>query len=88
MNTTSGAVNWSSNTSSSSRSCKITATVTVNGKSGSATATCTQSEDAISSTSYGNVTKGTITNATIPASGTTSNYTATAGNGSQVITYS
>lgn len=35
---------------------------------------------------YGNVTAGTITNTTIPASGTTTNYTATAGNGSQ--TYS
>lgn len=33
--------------------------------------------------SYGNVTKGTITNKTIPASGTTTDYTATAGNGSQ-----
>ena len=88
LNTTTGAVQWQSNTSSSSRSCKITATTTVNGKSGSATATCTQSADAVSSTSYGNVTAGTITNATIPASGTTTNYTATAGNGSQVITYS
>lgn len=88
LNTTTGAVQWQSNTSSSSRSCQITATVTVNGKSGSATATCTQSADAISSTSYGNVTKGAISNTTIPASGTTSNYTATAGNGSQVLTYS
>ena len=88
LNTTSGAISWSSNTSSSSRSCKITATVSINGKSASATATSTQSADAISNTSYGNVTKGTITNATIPASGTTTNYTATAGNGSQVITYS
>ena len=60
----------------------------MNGKTGSKAATSTQLADAISSTSYGNVTAGKITNATIPAGGTTTNYTATAGNGSQVITYS
>ena len=88
VNTSNGTVTWASNPSSSSRSVTVTATVTLNGKTGSDTATSTQNADAVSATTYGNVTAGTITNKTIPASGTTTAYTATAGNGSQVITYS
>ena len=74
------------NTSTSSRSITLTGKYNGSAITGN-TATISQSADAVSSTSYGNVTAGKITNATIPASGTTTNYTATAGNGSQVITY-
>ena len=66
-------------------------TITVSGSysgGGSGSITLSQSADEIISTAYSNVTAGGITNSTIPASGTTTNYTATAGNGSQVLTYS
>ena len=66
-------------------------TISVSGSytnGGSGSLNISQSADAVKSTSYSNVTAGKITNTTIPASGTTSNYTATAGNGSQVLTYS
>ena len=66
----------------------LTATVTMNGKSGSKTVDVYQQANTrwVSSTSggvttYGNITAGTITNATVPASGGTK--TATAGKGSQ-----
>jgi hypothetical protein len=88
VNATTGVVTWNANTGLSNRSVDITATVTMNGKSGSKATTSTQLGDEVDDIIYGNVTKGTITNATIPASGTTTNYTATAGNGSQVITKS
>lgn len=88
VNSSTGVVTWDPNTSSSDRTVGVTASVTLNGKTGSKAATSKQLADAISNTTYGNVTAGTITNATIPAGGTTTNYTATAGNGSQVVTYS
>lgn len=68
----------------SDRNTTVTVKQTSSGKT--ATVTIYQSADS-KNVSYGNVTAGTITNTTIPASGTTTNYTATAGNGSQVITY-
>lgn len=87
VNSSSGVVTWSASNTGDRRTVGITATVSMNGKSGSKAATAGQKADYITSTSYGDVTKGAITNTTIPASGTTTNYTATAGNGSQVITY-
>lgn len=84
VNATSGVVSWDANQTTSARSVGITLTVTMNGKSGSKAATSTQSADAVSSTSWGNVTKGTITNATVGAGGGTGK--ATAGNGSQSYT--
>lgn len=88
VNASTGVVTWDSNPNSSNRSVGITVSVTINGKTNTKAATSTQLADTVSSTSYGNVTAGAITNTTIPASGTTTNYTAKAGNGSQVITYS
>lgn len=79
-----GVVTWDANQTASSRSVGITLTVTMNGKSGSKAATSTQSADSVSSTSWGDVAAGTITNQTVPASGGTK--TATAGNGSQSYT--
>lgn len=79
-----GVVTWDANQSTSNRSVGITLTVTMNGKSGSKAATSTQLADAVSATTWGNVSAGTITNATVPASGGTK--TATAGNGSQSYT--
>lgn len=66
-----------------------TITISGNYNSGKATSSLdlSQTKDAIINTSYSDVTAGTISNKTIPASGTTTNYTATAGNGSQVLTY-
>lgn len=64
---------------------KVTITATVNGKSGSKTVDVKMQSntytDSGGTTTYGNITAGTITNATVPASGGTK--TATAGNGSQ-----
>ena len=51
VNSSTGVVSWSANTSTSSRSCGVTLTVTLNGKSGSKAATCTQNGDSISSSS-------------------------------------
>lgn len=79
-----GVVTWDANQSTSNRSVGITLKVTMNGKSGSKAATSTQLADAVSGTTWGNVSAGTITNATVPASGGTK--TATAGNGSQSYT--
>lgn len=79
-----GVVTWDANQTTSNRQVGITLTVTMNGKSGSKAATSTQLADAVSSTTWGNVSAGTITNATVPASGGTK--TATAGNGSQSYT--
>lgn len=66
-------------------------TISVSGSysgGGSGSVTLSQGADEIISTAYSNVTAGSITNTTIPAGGTTTNYTASAGNGSQVLTYS
>lgn len=79
-----GVVTWDANQTTSNRSVGITLKVTMNSKSGSKAATSTQLADAVSSTTWGNVSAGTITNATVPASGGTK--TATAGNGSQSYT--
>ena len=51
VNSSTGVVSWSANTSTSSRSCGVTLTVTLNGKTGSKAATCTQNGDSISSSS-------------------------------------
>ena len=84
VNSSTGVVTWDANQTTSARSVGITMTVTMNGKSASKATTSTQSADSVSSTSWGNVTAGTITNATIPASGGTG--TAKAANGSQSYT--
>ena len=84
VNTNTGVVTWDANQTTSNRSVGVTLTVTMNGKSGSKAATSTQTADAISSTSYGNVTAGTITNGYISAAGGSAK--ATAGNGSQGYT--
>lgn len=84
VNATSGVVTWDANQTTSARSVGITLTVTMNSKSGSKAATSTQQADAVSSTSWGNVSAGTITNATVGAGGGTGK--ATAGNGSQSYT--
>lgn len=91
LSTTSGSNNSSITASAISNihtTNRRSATVTCKQTSSGQTASITiyQYEDGIN-TSYGNVVAGTITNTTIPASGTSSNYTATAGNGSQVLTY-
>ena len=69
--------------------------IVLNGVVATATSSVYQAANTIINTStsggeitYGNVIKGTISNATIPAKGSTTNYTATASNGSQTWTKS
>ena len=91
INKSTGVVTWGSRGtthSTSTREATVTVTVTMNGQKNTATAIVKQAKNDRTVkggvTTYGNVTAGSITNATIPASGGTK--TATAGNGSQ--TYS
>lgn len=83
-----GVVTWASRGtthSTSTREATVTVKVTINGQYNTATAIVKQAKNDRTVkggvTTYGNVTAGSITNATIPASGGTK--TATAGNGSQ-----